>query len=191
MKGVQSVEIKGMSIIPTVEFVRQRFGDEGYRRWLDALHPETRETLSVGVLPSTWYPLDDLFVKPTLAICDLFFGGDRKGAWELGRFSADFALRGAYKIFVKIGTPGWMVKRATRILPSYYRPARGELLESSSTMARFRICDLIEPTGTAELRIAGWLERGLEISGARNCKVKILKSQSTGDVCPEIEMTWT
>ncbi len=185
------VEIKGMSIIPTAEFVRQRYGDDGYRRWLDALTPQTREVIAVGVLPTTWYSLDEMFVKPTVKICELFFGGDSRGAWELGRFSADFALSGIYKIFVKIGSPSWMVKKATRILPSYYRPARGELIDSSSTMARFRIYDLIERTGVAELRIAGYLERGLEISGARNCNVKVLKSQSLGDVFPEIEMSWS
>ncbi len=179
-----------MSLIPTTKFVQDQFGDEGHERWLQALTPQTRDLIAGGILASKWYPLDEAFVKPTLKVCELFFNGRLQAARQLGRFSADYALRGVYRFFVKIGSPGWMVKKATRILPSYYRPAQGELLEASSEMARFRICKLVEKTGIAELRIAGWLERGLEVSGAKSRTVKILKSQRKGDPFPEFEVQW-
>jgi hypothetical protein len=184
------MENKGMSVIPTLAFVRERFGEKGYKEWLASLSPSSRALLTGNILPSVWYPLEDVLVGPTQKICELFFKGDAHGAWEVGRFSADYALQGIYRFFVRIGSPGWLVKKATKILPSYYRPVRGVMIDSSTNVARFRIYELAETSGMAEQRIAGWIERGVEISGAKGNNVTILASLADGSKFSEIEVAW-
>lgn len=51
------MEVKGTAVLPLQMFVRERFGEEGYARWLQALAPEGRAVYSVPVLISRWYPL--------------------------------------------------------------------------------------------------------------------------------------
>ena len=46
----------------------------------------------------------------------------KRSAWELGRFSAALTLRGVYRVFLRLGSPGRMLVRATSIFESFYRP---------------------------------------------------------------------
>jgi hypothetical protein len=41
-----------------------------------------------------------------------------------------------------------------------------------------------------EIRIAGWMERAIEISGGKQPDIKITKSLTTGDPLSEFLATW-
>ena len=92
-----------------------------------------------------------------------------------------------YRAFLELGPPHILVQRAGLIFGTHYRPGRGVTVERTQKSATTRYEDFPEETGLVEQRIAGWIERGLEIAGARNPKVIITKSVSRGD--PYIEMT--
>lgn len=101
-----AVEVKGTAIISIPLFIKERFSVGGLNQWIDALTPEARKVYPASVLVSSWYPLKELLIEPLRKMCGLFYAGDLKGARESGRFSADYSLKGIYKIFVKLGSPG-------------------------------------------------------------------------------------
>ena len=183
------MEVKGTAVESIPLFVKEKFG-ERYEEWLNSLPPKSREIMTKPILAAIWYPLEEAFIIPTLKICELFYNGDLRGAWEAGRFSADFALRGIYKVFVKIGSPGFIIDRASAIFSNYYRPSKMEVVERGKNRAVLHITEFGKPHIVVEYRIAGWIERALEISGCKDLKITITKSLTRGDKYTEIVGEW-
>jgi hypothetical protein len=185
------MEAKGTTVSTTPNFVRERYGEHGLARFLDALSPQARVILGSPVLASRWYPLEYGVIEPTRKVCDLFFGGDPKGARELGRFSADQTLRGIYKVFLRLRDPMWTIKKSTAVFSVYYRPGTCEVQDETKCSATIRYVDFPEKSGVVEQRIAGWDERGLQICSVSNISVDVTKSISRGDREIEIALRWS
>jgi hypothetical protein len=183
------MEVKGTAVRSTPLFVRKQFGQR-FDEWIGSLSDKSAEIMKSKVETDLWYPLQEAFVEPTSNICDLFYGGDQRGAWELGRFSADYALWGLYRLFVRIGSPGYMIKRASTIFSTYYRPSQMIATETHYKSAVIHITLFPEPEELVELRIGGWMERALEISGCSGVQMKITRSLTRGDDLTEFVGEW-
>jgi hypothetical protein len=184
------VEVKGTAIITIPLFIKDRFGEGGLAQWIDALTPEVRKVYPASVLVSSWYPLKEFLIEPLRRMCDLFYAGDLKGARESGRFSADYSLKGIYKIFVKLGSPEFMLRRAGTILPIYYTPSEMTVVECRKGQGIMQITQFPDMDQVLEIRIAGWMERAIEISGGKQPNIKITKSLTAGDPLSEFLATW-
>jgi hypothetical protein len=185
------LDVKGTAVEMTMLFVRDRFGEEGYQKWLAALPPESREIVVGKILPSGWYPLEAAYVMPTRLVCDLYFGSTKRGAFEVGRYSAQRALTGIYKMFVKIGSPAWLMERGSKVFETYYRPSRCVVTDRKDGSCRMVISEIEDKSGYVENRIAGWADAAIEIHGYKTRKVAVVKSISTGDPQTELELTWS
>ena len=183
------MEVKGSAVSSIPEFVKNRFGSKA-NEWVGKLTTDSRQIMTNKILSSSWYPLQEAVVEPTSAICDLFYGGDKRGAWESGRFSADHALRGIYKIFVKAGSPQFIIGKASNIFTGYYRPSEIKVAELSPNSTIIRITQFGEPSEFVENRIAGWMERAMEISGCKSVNIQILRSLAKKDPLTEISCQW-
>jgi len=184
------MKVKGTAIITVPLFVKERFGHGGFNQWLNALTPDARKVYQASVLTSNWYPLKEALIEPLRKMCDLFYAGDLKGAGESGRFSADYSLKGIYKIFVKLGSPESMVRRAGGILPLYYTPSEMKVVESRKGQGIMQITNFPDMDQVLEVRIAGWMERAVEISGGKQPNIKITRSLTAGDPLSEFFATW-
>ena len=129
-------------------------------------------------------------MEPTEVIARLFYDDQEGVAWELGRFSADFALRGIYKIFVRLGSPNFIVRRASRVFATYYTNAVLRVVDSGSHHAVVHILEFPEPHRLVDRRMGGFMERAVEISGARNVKGTIESSLTEGDPLTEFRFVW-
>jgi hypothetical protein len=184
------VEVKGVAVISLPLFIKEKFGETNYKKWIEALSPEAREAFSSGILASSWYPIDMIFIQPTLRACELFYNNNLRGAWDAGRFSADYSLKGIYKVFVRIGSVESLVKKASTIMPTYYRPSSMEVGLSAKGSASLRITEFQNFDKIVEFRVGGWMERALEISGAKDIKVDVAQSLTKGDPCTEYKISW-
>lgn len=184
------MEVKGTAVASIPKFIEEKFGKEGFTKWLDSLSNEAKDVYSQPILPSKWYSLNEIMVEPTRKINNLFYNSTMKGAWEAGRFSASYGLTGILKIFVKMGTPGFIISRATSILPTYYQPSELKVVESVNNRTVVQISKFPELSDVIENRIGGWIERALEIQGCKSVSVKISKSVTKGDKFCEYTITW-
>lgn len=185
-----AMEVKGTAIKTIPLFIKERFGEGGLNQWIDALTPEARKVYQAPVYPSSWYPLKEVLIEPLRKMCYLFYAGDLKGARESGRFSADHSLKGIYKLFVKLGSPQFVVRQAASILATYYNPSEIKVVECQKGQAIVQITKFPDMNQLVETRIVGWMERGLEISGAEQPNIKITKSLTAGDPLSEFHATW-
>jgi len=184
------MQVNGTAVASLPLFIRSKFGEAGFNRWIQSLPAEAAKIYSTNIFPSSWYPLDKVVIEPTRKFCDLFYGGNLKGAWEGGRFSADYGLKGVLKIFVKVASVNLLIKKAGLILPTYYKPSEITLIENEKGKACIRITKFPEMDQIIEFRIAGWIERAIEIGGGKNVKVIISSSLVKGDPYSEIKISW-
>ena len=184
------MDVKGTAVASVPKFIEEKFGAEGLNKWLGAINPNAKTVYSQPILASKWYPLNEILIEPTHQLCNSFYGGSLKGAWEAGRFSASYGLTGILKIFVRMGTPGFIVSRATSILPSYYQPSEIKVTDSSNSGCTVQITKFPEPSPIIENRIGGWIERALEIQGCKSVEVKITKSVANHDEVCEYTINW-
>lgn len=184
------MEVKGSAVSSIPEFVREKFG-ERLNEWLDSLSEDSRKIMNAPIIPAiSWYPLEYGLIEPTRKICEIFYENDERGAWEGGRFSAEKGLIGIYKMFVKLGSPKFIVGRAATIFSSYYKPSAMAVANNDTNRVVLHITEFPEIERLLELRIGGWIERALEISGSKNVNVDLTKSLSEGDRVTEIVVRW-
>lgn len=181
------MEVKGIAVIPIKDYVKSQFSAR-YQEWLGSLSTEAKNIMG-NPLASIWYPLQPALVEPTQKICALFYNGDEQGAWQMGRYSAEHALKGVYSIFVKLGSPGFIVSRGSRIMSQYYRPCEMVATENKSGRAVMQIVQFPEPNRLIEMRIGGFMERAIELSG-KTPTTKIIRSMAKGDSLTEYCTEW-
>lgn len=182
------MEIKGIDIISLVKFVRQKFPDK-YENWFDSLPEESREIISDKILHSYWYPYVEGFVLPLQKICEVLYDGSKEGAKEEGRFSADNDLKGIYRIFIKAGSPNFIIKRASRVFQNYFKSGEFKVVENSPKRA---VAHIIVPEAHElhVINVAGYMERALELSGCSGVSVTVTRSMASGDSVNEFIAEW-
>jgi hypothetical protein len=183
------MQVKGAAVESIPKFVQSKFG-ERYSEWINSLSDDSKQIIQEKLLSNSWYPIDLAVIEPMQKICEMFYSGDHKGAWEIGRFAAEIALKGVYKLFVKIGNPKFMIMRASGIISSYYRPGDVKIIELKANAVAIYLSNFNIKHHLIENRIAGWIERAFEINGCKNVQMKINQSMTKGnDVC-EMIVSW-
>lgn len=185
------MEVKGTAVIAIRDYVKNQFGAD-YNKWIDSLSPEARVIYSSAIDSTKWYPVESGAKDPTEKISQLFFGGNiEKGALASGRFSADKALTGIYKIFVKAANPQYIIKRASRVFATYYRPCEINVVKVPEKGVVLELSKLDKRYEAVEQRITGWCYRALEISGCKDVKIvnNQIREDSFGPVI-EMDMSW-
>lgn len=185
------MEIKGTAVVAIRDFVREKYPGK-FKLWFDLLPEESKVIFASPVDFTKWYSLEYAAATPTRAIAKIFFNNDmKKGAWESGRYSAEVALKGIYKIFVRVSSPSYLIARASRVFSTYYKPCEMKTIKNDGNNLVLQISEMPNIEKVIEYRIAGWIEKALEISGSKDIKVEISKSVAQGDAITEFNITWS
>jgi len=184
------MEVKGEALISLPLFIILKFGDRRYKDWLEALSPDAKEIFSSPIDKTEWYPLKETLVEPTKKLCEMFYKNDLKGAFECGRYSAEYGLKGIYKVLVKLSSPQILINKASKIFQSYYKPSEIDVMDMGLKEVIVRVTKFSEMEQCIEQRIAGWMQRAVEITGSSFVKVKITNSLTRDDLFTEFKITW-
>ena len=184
------MEVKGTALLAIRDFVKKNH-ENAFEKWLNNLPNDSKAIYSDTIDSTKWYPVDQAASLPTKTICTMFFeGNEMMGAWECGRYSAEKALTGIYKIFVRASSPGFIITRAKDIFARYYRPMEMQIADKTSKSVVLHIVNTEKSDAIIEHRIAGWIEKALEISGTISPQVRITKSITKGDKITEFDIRW-
>ena len=184
------MQIKGTAVKSIKDFVEKQYPN-GYKNWIQSLSEESKKIFVSLIDVSQWYPIQYAAIEPTITIGKLFYDGNvNKAAYEMGRFGAQIALTGVYKVFVMIASPAYLIERASRIMTSYYQPSSIVVKEKQAKLCIVHIDKLPDKNPIIEMRIAGWISKAFEVTGCRDVKVETPKSLSKGDAYTEIVIKW-
>ncbi len=184
------MEVKGTSLKTTRDFVKTKFPKD-YNNWLNSLNPDTKKHYDSIIDVASWYPIKVAYLDPIDKIAELFYNNNyAKCGDEMGEYSAEVALNGIYKVFVMIAKPNFLVKRASKIIETYYRPSEVNVIELDTKSASIDIIVFSEMTLALEYRFAGWCRKALEFTNCRNIKYSIKSFISKGDPTTKITFNW-
>lgn len=184
------MNIKGIGVKSVAEFVKIKF-PERYQEWISLLPDASKTIFTNPIYVSNWYSIQDALVVPTQIIASAFYGNNiEQAALEAGRFSAEIALKGVYRIFLKVASPNFIINRATIVSASYYSSSNFIVVENLSKRAVFRIADFEGIDKIIEFRIKGWVEKAIAMAGAKNVQIDIKKSLTKNDDCSEFWISW-
>lgn len=183
-------KVKGEAMLSIPLFIIKKYGNKAYNRWLNSLSPEAKKVYSSPIHKSDWYPLKEMIIEPTMKICELFYNNSLRGAWDCGRYSAEYGLKGVYKVLVKLSSPLVLIKKGSSILPTYYKPTELEVVEHGKDFAIVHIKKFPEIDKSIENRIAGWMERAVEVTGCKHVTVNITKSMADKAKYTEYKIYW-
>lgn len=184
------MEVKGTALKTTRDFIKTQFPDH-YDKWLDSLTPDSRKIFTSTLDATAWYPFREGYSIPVNKIMELCYGKDIKtGGDQLGRYSAETALKGFYKVFLLIASPQFLMQRASKIFTTFYNPSRVEAEITGPYSAILRVLEFEDIDEAVEYRIAGWIRKALELANCREPAYEIRKSIARGDAVTEIHFSW-
>ncbi len=183
------MEMKGIAVIVAPKFVRSEFGDR-FDEWMNSLPEESRNILSKQIDVSAWYPLTDAVIIPTEKISELFYNDPEKAAWEVGKYSGNIALKGIYKIFLRVSSPSFVLSRASAIFSAYFKSANIKVVENLPKKVVLELHKFRESDRLAAYRIAGWIEVALEMTNNSVKKIDVAHSSKEGDYVMTITVEW-
>ncbi|MBN2612360.1 MAG: hypothetical protein JXB00_12445 [Bacteroidales bacterium] len=185
------MNVKGTALTTTRDFVRKTFPDK-YNQWLNCLPAKSKEFYASSIDATKWYPLKEGYLQAIECVIRQFYKGDAKtGAEAIGRYSAEMALTGFYKVFLLIASPKFLMQRASKIFSTFYDPSEIVVVEEDSNHATLKIVKFDEIDLALEYRIAGWIKKALELANCKNPEYTFGKMLSKGNDCTEIKFGWS
>jgi hypothetical protein len=181
--------VKGRTLIDTVGTIRERFGEAGLQRTIAPLGPDLRQLLGGSILASDWYKLDALteLVEASLRINE---GGDEKLVIAHAEEVVARHLGGVYQLFVRLGSPEWIIKRIAAVHVTYFRNVDISPTFTGERRAAVRYAGFARQHRVMELMIVGFYRKALELSGARDRQVRVSTPIGAGKGYLEVELSW-
>jgi hypothetical protein len=182
------VHIKGATILGSMERIREHHGEEGLNKIIDQLHDEEKAIFKGAILASQWYPLTP-FARFLEIDVKLFYAGDPKGLIASAEEVVEKQLRGIYRMFIKIGSPEFVVKGISAVHKSYFK---GVDLKYEVTTGRFvgKYIGYEQAHGIMQYSLLGFFKKAMTISGAKNVRAEITTPLLQGKGYLEITVTW-
>jgi hypothetical protein len=181
--------VKGAAINARLRFVRENHGEAGVKRVVQALPPEHRATLEANVLAQAWAPFD-LFVVLSVTIDRLFGRGDLSMCQEMGRYAAEVNLPTLYRLFYKLGNPGFILRKAAQLWSVHYDTGKLVAIEEGRGAARLEIVDFATPHRAHCLSVLGWAARSVELSGGAVKRAEEERCRTRGDEVCALVLNW-
>ncbi len=184
------MQVKGTGIKTTRDFIKTKFPGK-YDEWLNSL-PEESKKLYTGPLDvGGWFDINIAYYQPVNKLNELLYqNNSQKAGDELGRFSAEVALKGIYKVFLLVASPQYLMKRAANMMQAFYNPSSIEVSQTSPGKVMMKIKEFDGINRITEYRVAGWCARALELCSCNNVSYKFQSHLSSGQPETIIEFTW-
>ena len=183
------MEVKGTAIKSIPQFVKDNYPSR-YSEWFNNLPKESQKIMSERISLTKWHKLKWGLVMPTRLIGEMFYADIEKGAFKLGVYSSNMAIKGIYKMLVKVSSPSFIVNRTPSIMSSYYRPCLMDVTQKSKGRAVLSILNFPEADITVDYRVYGWIKNTMAFSRFKSPMVTLQKSMGKGDAVTEFLVEW-
>lgn len=184
------VTTKGSAILDTVRAIRKRSGDEGYAQLLAGLDDEARAVFQGTILPTGWYPLD-AFVRLLALDLQQTAGGDEQALVGRTEWLVERQLRGIYRLFVRLGSPEFVLKRISLVHLTYYNGVDVETRSLTPGRAVLRYTGFESRHKLIGNSIIGFFRKALELSGAKNVRAAFETPIGDEKGYAELVVTWS
>jgi hypothetical protein len=179
--------IKGTSVLDALEAARNREGEQRLDQIVESLTPAFREVFESPILPTCYYSLD-AFVAFLQAGFRLG-GDDERILIKRTEAVAERQLTGLYHMFVKLGSPEFVVRRITTIHQTFFSGI-GISVELRPGDACLRYTGFRKQHRLMEYVLIGFYQKALQICGAREVRAEMSVPMADDAEFCELHVTW-
>lgn len=186
---MKRVLVKGSAITSREHWLREHHGSEGEAEVRAALEPKHRARLEAGVLRSSWVPYA-LFIDLNVTMDRIYGRGDCALCKDIAYYGAKMNLPTLYRIFFRVGSLPFVLKRAARMWDAHYSTGRLSVM-SHRGWARLLIEDFAVPHPALWYSVAGWGEASAHLTGVTDAVATIEHAPEGDDDSPaQIMIRW-
>ena len=183
--------VRGMNLILLKEFVKTKFGEEGYQKWITAMQPSSSLIFKNDILSDEWYPYTPAFHNPYRLVCDLFYDGANTGIKEISEYSYNRILPKFIKTFIIFLPKYFILSYSVEfIFKNLFDPVSVEIIKSRKRVLIAHIKDFNEDSDVLELSILYWASSLLESINNVKSSIEITKSMKEGNAYTELLLKW-
>ncbi len=182
-------EIKGTALLQSVKSIKTRAGEQEFAKIVQQLDGEARSIFEGQLFAWNWYPLD-AFVKFLEADVRITANGDRTVLIARAEKVIEAQLHGIYKVFVKLGTPSFVIKGIAGVHATYFNGVQIIRELGDSNQAVIKYVGFQPHQEILGYTIIGFFRKALEISGAKQVGVNFSIPISAGGDYAELKITW-
>ncbi len=170
---MSEIQIKGPSLNYIAEFIKEKFNGR-YNEWFDKLPPKSKDIFKDMILSTNWYSLQAGHIDGIKTLGLVFFEGDVfKAAYEMGKFGGKKALTGIYKIFIKIPSIDFIVKKVSTISSTYYSEEINiEVITHSESKIALEVRGFLLGQELMMPNIGGWIDNLMSIISKKSYKIE-------------------
>jgi hypothetical protein len=183
------VRVKGSGFGPTKNYIAKAFGAQRLESVMMRLPEKTREEFR-NPLASCWYPVE--YVGDLLTAIKAEFAGEKDIIYRISLESGKGSFSLAYRLFIKLGTPSFIIGKASNVWSTACDSGKLEVVESREKEIVVRLTGFgyKNPDYCGE-RLRGWFQAPLELSGCRNVTGEHITCTSRGGACCECRYRWS
>jgi hypothetical protein len=181
-------QIKGTVLLDTLAAIKARAGESELAKIISHLSPETRTIFGAAIHSSTWYPLD-AFVEFLEVDIRETAGGDREMLAKRAERVIESQLKGIYRVFVRLGSPGFVISRISAVHATYFDGVQ-IIPELEPHKAVVKYVGFARHHEIMGYTIVGFYRKALEISGAKQATVQFTVPIAGGGPYSELTITW-
>lgn len=181
-------EIKGNSILDALAAIRARAGEQELKKILQGLSSESRALLEAPIYPSSWYSLD-AFTEFLEVDARETANGNYEVMIKRSEKVIEAQLSGIYKVFVKAGTPGFVINRIAAVHATFFRGVQ-IIPEVEEHQAVVKYVGFQKQHRILQYTIIGFFRKALEMCGAKEVRLNFTVPMTEGREYSELTIFW-
>lgn len=183
------MEVKGTAVKSVFEYMEDK--QNAYLNdWLTMLSVESREIFENPILATKWYDLDTAVINPMKLAAWVLKLDEKELAWEMGVYSSVVALKGIYKVFIRISSTNFIISRAANITTTYYKNSEVKVLDSEKNKVTLELLKFPKEANLIMYRIGGWVQNTFYAVGCKNVKVEVKNIDDYYEFKTILIVTW-
>jgi len=183
-------QFKGTIFIATQMFTEQTFGADAVARCMQQLDASDRDLLA-GISAVGWYPVEPILRYHHALERVYGNGGDRFEVCErLGQFSAEWAIRGILKMFVRFKSPQFLMQKNGTVWSRYHDTGRWEMGPEQPQRMTGKLHEFAVRDAAFCARLRGWVKGAVKMTGGRDPQVSEPTCRCRGGEHCEFVVEW-
>ncbi len=174
-------DVKGILLGARMKFLQGQ-GAEAKERVLAKLSQADKAILAGVLLPNTWYA-GELLARLETAVADVLVRGSRSQLFlEMGRYSAqtNLSASGTQRAYMRVGDVQFFLSHVPRMYTFAHAAGRRVYEKTGADSAVIHAFEAGHANAEDCLTTVGWLERGIELSGAKGVRVVETQCRAKG-----------
>ena len=190
-KDAITQKVRGITLIILKEFVKTKFGEEGYQKWLSSMEPSSALIFKNEISSKEWYPYMTSFHKTYKLLCDLFYAGTNTGIKEVSEYHfGQIVPKYLRPLLFLLPKHVVLSYAAEHIFPSLFAPAKIELIKARKKLLVVHLTNFNEDPEVIELAVLAWASLLLESVTHIRATMEISKSTKDGEIYTEFVLKW-